>query len=126
MEGFLAQTNLELDPILKNKNILEEIKKFCLKNEKQESCGIIVLLDDELTFLPMKNLSMKPEHMFSIDVSEVLKYDTKYIVHSHVFGSAMPSNSDMSHSDELGIDYLIYSLQTNTFEIYKNKSVLTC
>ena len=123
MEAFRVQLSLELDPILKNKNILDKIKNFCLKNEKQESCGIIVLLDEELKFLPMKNLSQRPEEMFSIDAYEVLQYDTKYVVHSHVFGSAMPSHSDVNHSDELGIDYLIYSLQMDTFEIYKNKSV---
>lgn len=106
-----------------NKAILDEIKKYCQKFKKQESCGIIYLNDSALSFLPCKNISKSPEFYFSIDPLILIDYDVKYIVHSHAVGSAKPSENDINSSNELCIPYLIYSLRDNDFFLYENIGV---
>lgn len=118
---FLGRKLIHLNKI--NKIILDEIKGYCCKFTKEESCGIIYLNNFSLSFLPCRNTSQSPEFYFSIDPVILVDYDVQYIVHSHIVGPAKPSESDISNSNELCIPYLIYSLRDNDFFLYENIGV---
>lgn len=104
-------------------DILDEIKSCCIKNPKIESCGIIFEYNNELQFLECDNLSEQPEFNFIVDPVILIKYDVKYIVHSHPTGSAQPSKFDIKSSNELCVPFLIYSICYDDFYLYENISV---
>lgn len=106
-----------------NKTILDEIRKYCRKFKKQESCGVVYFNNSTLSFLPCENISRSPEYYFLIDPVILIDYDVQYIVHSHVIGSSQPSENDINSSNELCIPYLIYSLRDNDFFLYENIGV---
>ena len=121
MEVFLERKNFQLNKI--SKDLLAEIKKYCLEDSHNESCGIIYLQNDELKFLRCKNESAYPRGHFTINPIILIDYDVQYVVHSHTIGSARPSENDIKNSDELCIPYLIYSLRDDEFYLYENISV---
>lgn len=103
--------------------IFDSIKKYCLKNPKEETCGIVYLENDDLFFLGCENICIDKKYNFQIDPEVIISYDVKYIVHSHTDCSASPSIADKKSSNELAIPYIIYSIMYDKFEIYQNKSV---
>lgn len=106
-----------------SQNILEQIKIYCRENPGVESCGVIYYANEGLNFLKCENLSDNPVHNFVIDVGILIDYDVRYVVHSHIKGSAQPSINDIRNSDESCIPYLVYSMRDNDFYLYENISV---
>jgi len=104
-------------------SLLVEIKKYCIKNKNQESCGIIHQGLQGLHFLGCRNLSSYPRESFILEPNLIVDYDVKYVVHSHIIGSSKPSSCDTSSSNELCIPFLIYSLIDDDFYLYENISV---
>lgn len=121
MEGFLVQKSFQLNNI--PKYILDQIKKHCKQNPKQESCGIIYSEEGKISFKACENISSNPTHYFCIDAVILIDYDVQYVVHSHTIGSSRPSENDKNNSDELCIPYLIYSLRDDDFYLYENVGV---
>ena len=103
--------------------LLEQIIKYCRRNTKHESCGIICEINEKLKFIECKNTHPFPEYNFCINPRILLEYDVKYIVHSHPIGSSRASENDKNNSNELCIPYLIYSLRDDDFYLYENVSV---
>lgn len=104
-------------------SLLVEVKKYCIKNKNEESCGIIYRDSQKLHFLGCENLSSFPKESFILKPSLIVDYNVKYIVHSHIIGSSKPSSFDKSSSNELCIPFLIYSLIDDDFYLYQNISV---
>ena len=121
MGGSLVRKNFQLNKI--PQNILEQIKIYCRENTSVESCGVVHYANGDLNFLKCENLSDDPVHNFVIDASILIDYDVRYVVHSHIKGSARPSINDTRNSDESCIPYLIYSIRDNDFYLYENISV---
>lgn len=109
------------DPL--QKKILQEIRKTSLENLEEEICGLIIDCFDGFKFLPCENLSKNKKNTFLIDSREIIKYNIKYIVHSHTIGSSLPSKADQLYCDEILIPFLIYSNRHNTFHVYYNNKV---
>lgn len=123
MGGFLGPINLKSAQILKNKILLQEVKDYLNQNLKEETCGIIFKEGEKSVFLPIINLSETPSSSFVFNPRVLIEYNVEYIVHSHICGTATPSENDMACSNELAIDYLIYSTTYDEFFLYENVSV---
>jgi proteasome lid subunit RPN8/RPN11 len=110
--------------IFNNKEILKTLKECAWLKPNQEVCGIIIKKKcGKLKFQECDNLSDDRSTSFLIDPNYFIKYDIQYIFHSHCAGSATPSCFDIQCSDDLGIDFLIYSLRDDEFNLYENKCV---
>jgi proteasome lid subunit RPN8/RPN11 len=104
--------------------ILQEIVDYCSLCRNEESCGIIVQLNDSQKFIPCENIAIDKQKYFALDSSIYIDYDVDMIVHSHCLGSATPSKLDRSCSDDLEVPFLIYSIIDDNFCLYENKSVI--
>ena len=107
-----------------NKKILREIIDYCNLYKNEESCGIIVGLNDVQKFIPCENIAIDKQKYFALDSNVYIDYDVDVIVHSHCLGSAAPSKLDRSCSDDLEVPFLIYSTIDDNFCLYENKSVI--
>lgn len=108
---------------LLNKNLLQKIKNKSIENLKEEICGLVIESCDSLKFLQCENLAQNKSCNFLIDSNDIIQYDIKYIVHSHILGSSLPSSADKLYCDEILIPFLIYSIRYNTFHVYYNNKV---
>ena len=103
--------------------IKTKIQFECEKNPTEEVCGFIVLEDDELKVMPTENKSTNPSKHFYIPAKEFLYIKTKHnlvgIYHSHCIGSEKPSDFDKSTAELTCYPFVIYSLETNMFGLYK-------
>jgi len=98
--------------------ILDEIKKYCLSNFSEESCGFIVENNNELKFIPVENRHFDKSKYFAISPKDYLKikqeYAILYLFHSHLSNSFF-SELDILHQKYHNIDMLIYNINTDEF-----------
>lgn len=104
-------------------NIIFEIFEQAFKDLPNETCGLLVGKDDEITkIFPLTNTDQSPEH-FSFDPaeqfqvlraarSEGLSVIANY--HSHPASPARPSAEDIRLAYDPDILYLIASLEAET------------
>lgn len=105
---------------------IEAAKAHARKVFPQESCGFIV----GGKYIPMQNQSASSElHKegdrdcqcklcsFAIDDADYLKHSgaIQAIVHSHPYGPAYPSKSDMLHQESSGVAWIIVTLDETRF-----------
>ena len=92
----------------------------CLPNE---SCGLLAIIKGKETFWPCKNLSEAPDEYFVMcpdswaeceDQGELIG-----IVHSHTYGSALPSDADKASCEHLGLPFYIYSVEHKDWYSFK-------
>ena len=121
MAGFRGQKDFQLNDI--PQGILDEIKKYCLKNKQEESCGLIYSEQNKLIWVSCDNIAKNKTFNFMIDTRKMIDYNVEYVVHSHCFGPAKPSILDKKAQGEICIPYLIYSIEDDNFVIYENVSV---
>jgi len=104
-----------------------DIHKHAEEFPQEEVCGIIYLDKyHSVNILKAANNSINKTASFSIDPKTFLKYKLEYtiigIYHSHPNSTEKPSAQDKKESEELGLPYFIYSLQTKKNFIYYPKS----
>ena len=99
--------------------ILCEIKSYAESVPREESCGVVVLFQGNLSFIPCENLSENRYSNFFIDPNILIDNNVVYIYHSHVDQSSKPSFLDIKSSKSLCIPYLIYSLRDEDFYLHK-------
>ena len=121
MAGFRGRKGFRLSDI--PQRILDEIKKYCLKNKQEESCGLICFERNQLVWVPCDNIARNRTFNFMIDPRKMIDYDVRYVVHSHCVGGANASILDKKIQAEVCIPYLIYSIEDDKFSIYNNISV---
>ena len=102
------------------KNKAAEYAVECLP---KESCGLIAIIKGKETFWPCKNLSEAPDEYFVMcpdswaeceDQGELIG-----IVHSHTYGSALPSEADKASCEHLGLPFYIYSVEHKDWHTFK-------
>jgi proteasome lid subunit RPN8/RPN11 len=98
-----------------NNCLCDKVKKNCLKNKNEESCGMIIA--DEV--IACENLSPFPSNHFIINPMIVFEKKPDYIYHSHVRSSCKPSRLDLIQFKEINIPFLIYSLIDDEFYLLK-------
>ena len=104
-----------------------EIYNHANEFPQEEVCGIVFLNKyHSVEILKTINNSLNKSESFSIDPKTFLKYKLEYnvigIYHSHPNSTERPSVQDKKESEELGVPYFIYSLQTKKSFIYYPKS----
>lgn len=105
---------------------LKEIKKVALESQTEEICGFVVENGGEIKAIHAKNDAEDKKNFFQINPIQFLsikKQNEKilYIFHSHVYGSAEPSEFDIEMSKHCDIDFLIYSVEQDEFKTLKKK-----
>ena len=95
--------------------VYERVKNNCLKNKKQESCGLIKGVE----VIECENISPDPQNSFLIHPLELNQFDADCIYHSHVNYSSEPSILDINCQKEIDIPFLIYSLVDDDFYFLK-------
>jgi proteasome lid subunit RPN8/RPN11 len=99
--------------------VLREIESYAKSIPQEESCGVIALVNNNLSFIPCENLSENRYSNFFIDPNILIDNNVVYIYHSHVDQSSKPSFLDIKSSKSLCIPYLIYSLRDEDFYLHK-------
>jgi len=85
------------------------------KQAPKESCGLLAIIKGKETYWPCKNLSESPDEFFVIDPDNWADCEDQGeligIIHSHVYGSALPSEADKASCEHLGLPFYIYSVE---------------
>jgi proteasome lid subunit RPN8/RPN11 len=121
LADFREQRGFQLNDI--SQSILDEIKKYCLQNKQEESCGLIYSESDKLIWVACENIAKNKTFNFMIDPRKMIDYDVRYVVHSHCTGGSNASILDKKIQAEICIPFLIYSIEDDKFSIYDNISV---
>ena len=105
--------------------MIEKIKKECLQNTTEESCGLIVFIKKRTRIVPCFNWAEDKENTFKIDVGDYVKAlrvgEIFGVYHSHVNSGEEFSKKDIIHCEELGLPYFVYSLKTKKHNLYLPK-----
>jgi len=96
----------------------ETAKKHFIECSPSEGCGLLVEKDGNEFFYPCKNIAshVDDEITFAIDpldfaACEDSGADILAVIHSHVEGSADPSEADINNCKIYMMDWYIYSIQ---------------
>ncbi len=85
------------------------------KQAPKESCGLLAIIKGKETYWPCKNLSESPDEFFVIDPDNWADCEDEGeligIIHSHAYGSALPSEADKASCEYLGLPFYIYSVE---------------
>jgi proteasome lid subunit RPN8/RPN11 len=111
--------NIEFD-----KKIKYQIKKECLKNKIEESCGLIFFDEKKYEFdiYPSKNIAKNKNNFFEISPREYLKCSLNYKIigcyHSHIDENIEFSEFDKINSNKNNLIYVLYNIKYDKFNIY--------
>ena len=85
------------------------------KQAPKESCGLLAIIKGKETYWPCENLSESPDEFFVIDPDNWADCEDEGeligIIHSHPYGSALPSEADKASCEHLGLPFYIYSVE---------------
>ena len=85
------------------------------KQAPKESCGLLAIIKGKETYWPCENLSESPDEFFVIDPDNWADCEDQgeliAIIHSHAYGSALPSEADKASCEHLGLPFYIYSVE---------------
>lgn len=102
----------------------KKIKELSLANQTQEVCGFVVKNDGEISAVKARNESPDKENFFMISPLQFLSIrnsneEVLSVFHSHITGSAEPSEFDKTMSTHCDLDFLIYSIEEDNFYTHK-------
>tara|TARA_Y100000356_G_C11111072_1_gene209646 strand:- start:43 stop:426 length:384 start_codon:yes stop_codon:yes gene_type:complete len=106
--------------------VKSQIKKICSKTPGEESCGFLIF--NKKTFLhPCENKAHSKEDSFKISTKDYLKAltigDIFGIYHSHIKVDEDFSEKDIESSEELMLPYFVYSLKSDSHNLYIPKDL---
>jgi|TARA_Y100000052_G_scaffold15529_1_gene15213 proteasome lid subunit RPN8/RPN11 len=103
-------------------NWKEEAKKHFIKCSPSEGCGLLVERGGNEFFFPCKNIAshIQDDITFAINpldfaACEDSGADILAVIHSHVEGSAEPSEADLNNCKLYMMDWYIYSIQDDNW-----------
>ena len=89
------------------------------KQAPKESCGLLAIIKGKETYWPCENLSESPDEFFVIDPDNWADCEDEGeligIIHSHAYGSALPSEADKASCEHLGLPFYIYSVENKNW-----------
>jgi proteasome lid subunit RPN8/RPN11 len=92
-------------------SIIEVVRRHAAAMSPQECCGLIIVHKGKLRYRPCKNIHIEPRRAFRIDERDWAAAEDlgeiSYIVHSHPFESAQPTDVDKVQIEEHGKPWLI-------------------
>jgi len=111
--------------LIKNKNIIEHIKKHALSNPIEEVCGLIINKDNNFIALKCRNISQEKNKNFTIDCFDYLEAsDNGKIVgcyHSHINDEKKLTNFDRLNAINHNINYISYNINHDIFDEFDPK-----
>ena len=113
------------------KDALQLIVDESESNPFIEICGFLGFDKKKETYVVQneKNVSQDPSEYFMIDPLNYLifkeRYDLLAVYHSHINTDAEPSEFDVKMSNNCCIPFLIYSIETKKFDLYKPQNLET-
>ncbi len=100
----------------------EDAKKHFIDCKPAEGCGFLIEKEGDEFFYPCKNIvsHLDDEITFAIDpldyaACEDSGADILAVLHSHVEGSADPSEADINNCKLYMLDWYIYSIQDDNW-----------
>ena len=109
-------------------NWKEEAKKHFIKSKPAEGCGLLAQKDGVDFFWPCKNIAsdLQDDITFAIDpldfaACEDSGAEVLAVLHSHVEGSADPSDADKSNCKIFMLDWYIYSIQEDNWHYMRTE-----
>jgi len=93
----------------------DKAAEYAVECLPKEACGLLAIIKGKETFWPCENLSDAPDEYFVMcpdswadceDQGELIG-----IIHSHPYGSALPSDTDKASCEHLGLPFYIYSVE---------------
>jgi proteasome lid subunit RPN8/RPN11 len=105
-------------------DMASQVKEHAISVAPQECCGVVLIKKGKRKYYPCTNIS-KELDSFVIDPLEFTRLsmqgDIEFIVHSHTSGNT-PSEHDIDACNSLRIPYIIYYLETDSFDTYYHKN----
>lgn len=96
--------------------------KVCLP---EESCGLVLDVDDRLEYYPCKNIAIEGANSFTIDPEDWAKAEETgtvlHICHSHPNGDLTASEEDIKNCNFIGLSWFIFDPENDRFEELKPK-----
>ena len=91
----------------------------------EESCGLVIDVDDRLEYFPCKNIAIEGANSFTIDPEDWAKAEETgtvlHICHSHPNGDLTASEEDIKNCDFIGLSWFIFDPENDRFEELKPK-----
>ena len=91
----------------------------------EESCGLVLDVDDRLEYYPCKNIAIEGANSFTIDPEDWAKAEETgtvlHICHSHPNGDLTASEEDIKNCDFIGLSWFIFDPENDRFEELKPK-----
>jgi len=107
-----------------NTKIKNFIRNHSKSNLSEESCGLILEKDGQMSCLKCENVANDKVQDFQISLNDYLnakeKYNILYIYHSHINDNEDFSEIDKLHSNEIAINYILYHVKSDKFKIYES------
>ena len=109
-------------------NWKDTAKKHFIECSPSEGCGFLIEKGGDEYFYPCKNIAshVDDEITFAIDpldfaACEDSGADILAVIHSHVKGSAEPSEADINNCKLYMLDWYIYSIQDDNWHFEETK-----
>jgi proteasome lid subunit RPN8/RPN11 len=101
---------------------LRRFTEYCRSDRTAEMCGLFVIREGIIDFVPCKNSAYDPRNSFLIHpVDFVACMDTGDVIgvgHSHVTAPARPSPEDIINSENCKLPFVIYQPETDMVDSY--------
>lgn len=111
-----------------NQKIKNKIKELCLKNQNQESCGLVLFNEKTFKFdvFPCKNKAQDKNNNFIISPQDYLRCASLGKItacyHSHNDDNIDFSEIDKQNSNKYNIFYILYNTKFDIFKFYQPNS----
>lgn len=110
-----------------DKEILDKIKEYCLKNTEIEMCGLVILQNNICKVVGVTNSHTNPSNNFKLNeieyaLSTDLSDEITAVFHSHINGKG-PSFIDKFNCNIHKIKYIIYEIVNDKFYFIHPKDI---
>ena len=89
----------------------------------EESCGLVIDVDNKIEYFPCKNIAIEGANSFTIDPEDWAKAEETgtvlHICHSHPNGDLTPSEEDIKNCNFLGLSWFIFDPDNDKVEELK-------
>tara|TARA_X000001388_G_scaffold53186_1_gene38785 strand:+ start:721 stop:1689 length:969 start_codon:yes stop_codon:yes gene_type:complete len=89
----------------------------------EESCGLVIDVDNRIEYFPCKNIAIEGANSFTIDPEDWAKAEETgtvlHICHSHPNGDLTASEEDIKNCDFLGLSWFIFDPENDKLEELK-------
>lgn len=98
--------------------VLAAIRAHAREDAPREACGLVLRTEDgKAAIARCRNIAREPTERFLMDPTDYLLAKDRgaltALYHSHVTGSAQPSEADRVCCNAVGLPYVIYSVERN-------------